>query len=70
MNATPFHDEASLVKTAEALGKEALQRKLISSFVVHHFAESCQFYIPDESQPALTPEQAYLYLKKLTETDQ
>ena len=63
----PYHDELSLVDTAETLGKQALQLGLIHSFVVRHFADSSQFYIPDEHHEPLTPEQAYLQLKKLVE---
>jgi hypothetical protein len=64
----PFHDEASLSDTAEELGKKALQLGLIPSFVVRYFADSRQFYIPDEnhSEP-LTPEEAYMRLKRLVE---
>jgi hypothetical protein len=64
----PFHDETSLSDTAEELGKKALQLGLIPSFVVRFFADSRQFYIPDEnhSEP-LTPEEAYMHLKKLVE---
>lgn len=67
-NQVPFHDQASLSKTAEALGKEALKLGLISSFVVRYFPDSQQFYIPDENQSEpLTPERAYLYLRGLVE---
>ncbi|AFZ14722.1 hypothetical protein Cri9333_3913 [Crinalium epipsammum PCC 9333] len=63
-----FHDELSLAETAENLGKEAIKLGLIPSFVVRFFPDSRQFYIPDEtkSEP-LTPEEAYLQLKKLVE---
>ena len=60
-----YHDELSLSDAAEALGKEALQLGLIHSFVVRHFADSSQFYIPDEHREPLTPEEAYLQLKAL-----
>jgi hypothetical protein len=64
----PFHDERSLSQVAEELGNEALALGLIPSFVVRHFPDSKQFYIPDEnhSEP-LTPEEAYLQLKKMVE---
>ncbi len=62
-----YHDELSLADAAEALGKQALQLGLIHSFVVRHFADSSQFYIPDEHQKSLTPEQAYMQLKTLIE---
>lgn len=62
-----YHDELSLSDAAEALGKKALQLGLIHSFVVRHFADSSQFYIPDEHHEALTPERAYMQLKTLVE---
>ncbi|MBD1913999.1 MULTISPECIES: hypothetical protein [unclassified Leptolyngbya] len=64
---SPYHDELSLVDTAEALGKKAVQLGLIHSFVVRHFADSSQFYIPDEHREPLTPEQAYMQFKTLVE---
>ncbi len=64
-NLPSFHDELSLVDAAEAYGKKALRLGLISSFVVRHFADTSQFYIPDERQEPLTPERAYLEFKKL-----
>ncbi|MDX2232103.1 MAG: hypothetical protein NW220_20885 [Leptolyngbyaceae cyanobacterium bins.349] len=67
IDAPSFHDEFSLIDAAETFGKQALRRGLIPSFVVRHFADSSQFYIPDEQQPPLTPEQAYLQLKILVE---
>ncbi|WP_414551172.1 hypothetical protein [Anabaena sp. CCY 0017] len=68
MSAYQFHDEYTLAETAEELGKEALKLGLIPSFLVRHFPDSRQYYIPneEESQP-LTPEQAYLRFKKLVE---
>ncbi len=63
----PYHDELSLSDAAEALGKEALQLGWIHSVVVRHFVDSSQFYIPDEHHEPLTPEQAYLRLKRLVE---
>jgi hypothetical protein len=66
-NLSPFHDELSLVDAAEALGKRALQLRLIPSFVVRHFSDSSQFYIPNEHCDPLTPEQAYMRFKKLVE---
>lgn len=68
MNKPPFHDEQSLADTAEKWGEKALQLGLIPSFVVRHFPDSRQFYIPDEHHAeALTPEEAYLQLKTLVE---
>jgi hypothetical protein len=68
MNTSSFHDEYSLAETAEELGKKALKLGLIPSFLVRHFPDSRQYYIPNEqeSEP-LTPEQAYLRFKKLVE---
>ncbi|MBD1871467.1 hypothetical protein H6F95_30035 [Cyanobacteria bacterium FACHB-471] len=64
----PFHDEKSLSQAAEELGNEALALGLIPSLVVRHFSDSKQFYIPDENQSEpLTPEEAYLRLKKMVE---
>jgi hypothetical protein len=66
-NYPTFHDELSLSNAAEELGKQALQLGLIPSFVVRHFSDSSQFYIPDEHHEPLTPEQAYMQLKRLVE---
>ncbi|KAB8319542.1 hypothetical protein SD81_011950 [Tolypothrix campylonemoides VB511288] len=63
-----FHDQLSLEAKAEQLGKQAMALGLIPSFVVHYFPDSWIFYIPNEKQSEpLTPEEAYLYLKKLVE---
>ncbi|MBD1923872.1 hypothetical protein H6F77_22800 [Microcoleus sp. FACHB-831] len=63
-----FHDEISLAETAEELGKKAMSLGLIPSFVVRFFPDSRQFYIPNENESEpLTPEEAYLRLKKLVE---
>jgi hypothetical protein len=41
---------------------------LIHSFVVRYFSDSQQFYIPNETEAEpLTPEEAYLRLKKMVE---
>ena len=63
-----FRDEYTLAETAENLAKKAVKLGFIQSFVLRVFADSWQFYIPkeNESEP-LTPEQAYLYLKRLVE---
>lgn len=63
----PYHDELSLSDAAEDLGKQALQLGLIHTFVVRHFADTSQFYIPDEYHEPLTPEQAYLQFQRLIE---
>jgi len=68
MSTYQFHDEYTLAETAEELGKKALSLGIIPSFLVRHFPDSRQYYIPneEESEP-LTPEQAYLRFKKLVE---
>lgn len=68
MAQAPFYDEFTLTETAAKLGKKAMDLGLIPSFVVRYFHDSQQFYIPNENQGTpLTPEQAYLRLKKLVE---
>ncbi|PSN11479.1 hypothetical protein C7293_24130 [filamentous cyanobacterium CCT1] len=67
MTQPTFHDEQSLANAAEDLGNQALQRGLIHSFVVRHFADSRQFYIPDENHDPLTPEEAYMQFKAWVE---
>ena len=68
MNKSQFYDEFTLTETAVKLGKKALDLKLIPSFVVRYFPDSPQFYIADENHSdPLTPEEAYLRLKKLVE---
>ncbi|MBW4648540.1 MAG: hypothetical protein KME06_07545 [Kastovskya adunca ATA6-11-RM4] len=68
MDKPPFHDEASLIEEAVKLGKKAMESKQIPSFVVRYFPDSSQFYIPNEEEgEPLTPEQAYMQLKKLTQ---
>jgi len=62
-----FYDAPSLSKAATELGQKALQKGLIHSFVIRHFADSSQFYIPDEHHSPLTPEQAYMQFKSLLE---
>jgi hypothetical protein len=66
MNKYPFHDEYTLAETADKLGKKALSLGLIPTFLVRHFPDSRQYYIPNEqeSEP-LTPEQAYLRFKQI-----
>lgn len=63
-----FHDEYTLAETADKLGQQALKLKLIHSFVVRYFADSREYYIPNEESQPLTPEEAYLYFKKLIES--
>jgi hypothetical protein len=61
----PFYDEMSLAETAEKLGKQAIEQGLLPSFVVRHYPETKQFFIPDVDTTPLTPEQAYMRLKRL-----
>lgn len=66
-----FSNEYTLAETAEALGKKALKLGLIPSLGIQIFADSWQFYIPgDNKSEPRTPEEAYLYLKKLVESGQ
>ena len=65
MNHPQFTDEISLATQAENLGRMALKRGLIPSFVVRHFPDTWEFYIPNETAKSLSPEEAYLHLKKL-----
>lgn len=66
MSKVQFHDQFTLTETAAKLGKKALDLGLISSFVVHYYQDSQQFYISEQnSKEPLTPEEAYLRLKKL-----
>jgi len=68
MSAYQFHDEYTLSETADNLGKKALDLGLIPSFVVRHFPDSRQYYIPNENESEpMTPEEAYMRLKKLVE---
>ena len=67
MNKPIFHDEATLADAAIKLGQQALAEGLIPSFVVRYFSDSRQFYIPNEQESvALTSEEAYMRLKRLT----
>ncbi len=67
MNHTQFTAEIDIAEQAENLGRIALMMGLLPSFVVRHFPDSWEFYIPDETGTQLTPEQAYLQLKQLVD---
>lgn len=67
MHQAKFTDEITLAEQAENLGHMAMKMGLIPSFVVRHFPDSWEFYIPDENASQLTPEEAYLYFKQLVE---
>jgi hypothetical protein len=68
MNYAEFIDEVSLAEQAENLGRMAMMMGLIPSFVVRHFPDSWEFYIPDETGTRLTPEEAYLHLNRLVDS--
>ncbi|HEY9801886.1 MAG TPA: hypothetical protein V6D25_16120 [Leptolyngbyaceae cyanobacterium] len=75
-----FHDGITLAEKAEELGKKAIKLGLIPSFTVHHYSDSQEFYIPDESienskskikenhEISLTAPEAYMKFKKLVES--
>ncbi len=65
MTQQPFHDQLSLEEKAAQLGRQAMDSGLIPSFVVHYFPDSWVFYIPTMDSQPLTPEEAYLHLKKM-----
>jgi hypothetical protein len=44
-----FTNEITLAEQAENLGHMAMMMGLIPSFVVRHFPDSWEFYIPDET---------------------
>jgi hypothetical protein len=68
MKKAQFYNEFTLTATAVELGKKAMDSGLIASFVVRYFPDSQQFYIPNENEAEpLTPEEAYMRLKKMVE---
>lgn len=68
MNNYEFNDQLTLEAKAEELGKKAMAQGVIPSFAIHYFPDNWIFYIPSENQSEpLTPEEAYLHLKKLVE---
>lgn len=61
-----FHDSITLAEKAEELGKKAIKLGLVSSFIVHHYSDSQEFYIPDQNNAlSLTAPEAYMKFKKL-----
>ena len=63
-----FHDTITLAEEAEKLGKKAIQLGLISSLTVHVFLDCWQFSLDNGQElELLTPQEAYLRLKKLVE---
>ncbi|NDJ16348.1 hypothetical protein [Myxacorys almedinensis] len=70
MNPHPYQNEETLAETVEELAKEALKRGLIPSYVVHHFPDNREFYIPNEREcEPLSVEQAYLKMKRLLDNE-
>ena len=68
MSEHPFKDQLDLEEEAEKLGKKAMELGLIPSFVIRYFPDTWEFFLPNENNSeALTPEEAYLHLKKLVE---
>jgi hypothetical protein len=68
MSTSKFHDGYSLADTTDELGKQALKLGLIPSFTVRFFPDNREYFIAhDDKSEALTPEEAYLYFKKLVE---
>ncbi|MBF2013664.1 MAG: hypothetical protein IGS23_00235 [Rivularia sp. T60_A2020_040] len=68
MSVYQFHYEYSLAEITDKLGKQALQLGLIPSFTVRFFPDNREYFIShDNKSEALTPEEAYLYFKKLVE---
>lgn len=66
--AHPFHNEETLANAVAELAEDALKQGLIPSYVVHHFRDYRDFYIPNEKKSeALSAEQAYLKLKQLVD---
>ncbi|MES1023154.1 hypothetical protein ABN584_09665 [Gloeocapsa sp. BRSZ] len=69
MSEYKIHDEYSLAEAADRLGERAMELGIIPSFVVRHFPDNRQYYIPNENESEpLTPEEAYMKLKKLVES--
>ncbi len=63
-----FHDLATLCEETEKLGKRAIALGLISSLTVHLFPDCWQFLLSQgQESELLTPQEAYLRLKKLVE---
>jgi hypothetical protein len=65
--ASPKENEITLAAQAEKLGEMALMMGLIPSLPERHFPDRWEFYIPDETAQQLTPEEAYLHLKRLVD---
>jgi hypothetical protein len=65
MTVYSFHDESSLAETVEKLGKQALKLGLVPSFVVRHYPDNSQYFIPNEESEPLTAEEAYFQFKKI-----
>ncbi|MGB3693314.1 MAG: hypothetical protein WA865_10090 [Spirulinaceae cyanobacterium] len=70
MSKNTFDSQLAFEERAEKIGKQALKLGLIPSFSIRYFPDSWEFYLPEKGQTestALTPEEAYLKLKKMVE---
>ncbi len=70
MSKHTFNSQLAFEEKAEKFGKQALELGLIPSFTIRYFSDSWEFYLPVDNQTestALTPEEAYLKLKKMLE---
>ncbi|NJL83895.1 MAG: hypothetical protein HC890_14905 [Chloroflexaceae bacterium] len=66
MDKPNFHDEISLAEAAESLAKQAMHQGMLNHFTIYFYPDSWQFHFSGKPEgELLTPEEAYLYLKKL-----
>ncbi|MEM7724876.1 MAG: hypothetical protein AAF208_00725 [Cyanobacteria bacterium P01_A01_bin.45] len=65
-NEVKISNQLDLEEEAEKLGKKAMEMGLIPSFAIRYYPDVWQFSIPAvDASDIFTPEEAYLYLKKL-----
>lgn len=68
MSENTFDSQLAFEERAEKIGKQALELGLIPNFTIRYFSDSWEFYLPGEDEKtALTPEEAYLKLKKMVD---
>ena len=68
MSRVIIKSQISLAETAEKMGKKAMERGLIYNFSINFYPDAWQFYLGEKSDSeALTPEEAYLHLRKILE---
>ena len=68
MSGNTFDSQLAFEERAEKIGKQALELGLIPHFSIRYFPDSWEFYLSGEDETtALTPEEAYLKLKKIVE---